>query len=418
MMLQLIFVLSSLILTVSCDVFRLVGGSVHFDTQEPLPDFDDLFWVFNTDNNILKYEKKFKHITYYSGYEGRVEFNVETYSLTLKNLQKTDSGLFEAKASGDVVTVVAEYRFSVLDPVEAPVLTHQLSRDTCNITLTCRGHDLSIHSSCFKETCEEKEVTSPGGVALSLSVSGGTIICNHSNPVSWKTDVLELKELERLCDDDPVEAPVLTHQLSRDTCNITLTCRGHDLSIHSSCFKETCEEKEVTSPGGVALSLSVSGGTIICNHSNPVSWKTDVLELKELERLCDDDPVEAPVLTHQLSRDTCNITLTCRGHDLYIYSSCFKETCEEKEVTSPGGVALSLSVSGGTIICNHSNPVSWKTDVLELKELERLCDDGETARGKGGIVGVIILIVVVIVIYLYWKKKNNRSDTADCPLPS
>ncbi|KAL6468209.1 hypothetical protein MHYP_G00238860 [Metynnis hypsauchen] len=202
MMLQLIFVLSSLIsITVSCNVSRLVGRSVQLDTQDPVPDFDDLFWVFNTDNNILKYEKKFKHITYYSGYEGRVKFNKETYSLTLKNLQKNDSGLYEAQASGDVVRVVAEYRLSVLDPVEAPVLTHQLSRDTCNITLTCRGHDLSIHSSCSKETCEEKEVTSPGGVALSLSVSGSTIICNHSNPVSWKTDVLELKELERLCGD-------------------------------------------------------------------------------------------------------------------------------------------------------------------------------------------------------------------------
>ncbi|XP_036412770.1 SLAM family member 9-like, partial [Colossoma macropomum] len=133
--------------------------------------------------------------------KGRVEFNEETYSLTLKNLQKTDSGLYEEQASADNVTVVAEYRLSVLDPVEAPVLTHQLSRDTCNITLTCRGHDLSISSSCYKETCEEKEVTSPGGVALSLSVSGSTIICNHSNPASWKTDALELKELERLCDD-------------------------------------------------------------------------------------------------------------------------------------------------------------------------------------------------------------------------
>ncbi|XP_036412436.1 SLAM family member 9-like [Colossoma macropomum] len=202
MMLQLIFVLSTLIsVTASCDVFRLVGSSVQLDTQEPLPDFDDLFWLFKSDNNILNYEKKSKNITYFSDYEARVEFNEETYSLTLKNLQKTDSGLYEAKVSADKVTVVANYTLSVLDPVEAPVLTHQLSRDTCNITLTCRGHDLSISSSCYKETCEEKEVTLPGGVAISLSVSGSTIICNHSNPASWKTDVLELKELERLCDD-------------------------------------------------------------------------------------------------------------------------------------------------------------------------------------------------------------------------
>ncbi|KAL7851021.1 hypothetical protein AOLI_G00213770 [Acnodon oligacanthus] len=83
---------------------------------------------------------------------------------------------------------------SVTDPVEAPILTHQLSRDTCNITLTCRGHDLSISFSCYKETCEEKEVTLPGGVTLSLSPNASSIICNCSNPVSWKTDVLERRK--------------------------------------------------------------------------------------------------------------------------------------------------------------------------------------------------------------------------------
>uniref|UniRef100_A0A3B4CRZ3 Immunoglobulin domain-containing protein n=1 Tax=Pygocentrus nattereri TaxID=42514 RepID=A0A3B4CRZ3_PYGNA len=377
MMLQLIFVLCTLIsITVSSDVFRLAGSSVQLDVQDPVPDFDDLFWVFNRENNVLKYNNK-NNIKYYSDYKGRVEFNEETYSLTLKNLQKTDSGMYEAKASGDVVTDVAEYRLSVLDPVEAPVLTHQLGTDTSNITLTCRGHDLSINSSCEQETCEEKEVTSPGGVSLSLFVNGSTIICNHSSPVSWKKDVLEMRELKRLCaDEDPVEAPVLTHQLSRDTCNITLTCRRHDLSLNSSCEQETCEEKEVTFPGGVTLSLFVNGSTIICNHSNTVSWKTDVLEMRELKRLCaDEDPVEAPVLTHQLSRDTCNITLTCRRHDLSLNSSCEQETCEEKEVTFPGGVTLSLFVNGSTIICNHSNTVSWKTDVLEMRELKRLCAD-------------------------------------------
>ncbi|XP_036412771.1 SLAM family member 9-like [Colossoma macropomum] len=157
--------------------------------------------------NVLKYNKKYKDSTLYSHYKSRVEFNEETYSLTLKNLQKNDSGLYEAKASGNKVRVVAEYRLSVLDPVEAPVLTHQLSRDTCNITLTCRGHNLSINSSCYKETCEEKEVTSPGGVPLSLSVSGSTIICNHSNPVSWKTNVLEMRELKRLCADEGSVSP-------------------------------------------------------------------------------------------------------------------------------------------------------------------------------------------------------------------
>ncbi|XP_036411599.1 SLAM family member 6-like [Colossoma macropomum] len=199
MMVQLFFVVFSLVsATVSSDVLRLVGDSVQLDIQHPVPEFEDLSWVFNRNKNVVKHYNEIKKTRQHPAYEGRVEFKEETYSLTLKNLQKTDSGLYEAKASGDNITVVAEYRLSVLDPVEAPVLTHQLNGDACNITLTCRGHDLSINSSCYNETCEEEKVTSPAGVTLSLSVNGSTIICNHSNPVSWKETVLEMRELKRL----------------------------------------------------------------------------------------------------------------------------------------------------------------------------------------------------------------------------
>ncbi|KAI4883411.1 hypothetical protein NFI96_015738 [Prochilodus magdalenae] len=192
----------------SSDVFRSVGDSVQLDIQLPVPEFDDFIWVFNKTNNILKYYKETNKTRPYPGYEGRVEFNYRNYSLTLKNLQKTDSGLYEAKGSAARVTVVAEYRLSVLDPVEAPVLTPQSSNYTCNITLTCRGHDLSISSRCYNKICEEKEVTSPRGITLSLSINGSSIICNHSNPVSWKEAVLETVELERLCADEGGTSPL------------------------------------------------------------------------------------------------------------------------------------------------------------------------------------------------------------------
>ncbi|XP_036412802.1 CD48 antigen-like [Colossoma macropomum] len=198
--------------TVPTRVFAQVGSSVQLDTQHPVLEFDDLTWVFNRTNNVLKYYPEFKKAKQYPGYEGRVEFNEETYSLTLKNLQKTDSGLYEVRASGVEVRAVAEYRLSVLDPVEAPVRTHQLSNDTCTITLICRGHDYCINFSCCKETCEEKEVTSGGGITLSLSVSGSTIICNHSNPVSWKTDVLEMRRLKQLCADEGEGVNTDTHR--------------------------------------------------------------------------------------------------------------------------------------------------------------------------------------------------------------
>ncbi|KAI4891334.1 hypothetical protein NFI96_008904, partial [Prochilodus magdalenae] len=287
---QLIFLLFSLVsISESSDVFRSVEDSVQLDIQRPVPDKDDLIWTFNRNYTVLKYYQKLKTTRPYPGYEDRVEFNNRTYSLTLKNLQKTDSGLYAARASGAQVTVVAEYSLSVLDPVEAPVLTtvfDHVSRDTCNVTLTCRGQDLSISSSCSNDICEEKKETSSGDVTLSLAVSGSSIICNQSNPVSWKENVPEMGKLKQLCaDKSPVDAPTLS-QVSNDTCNVTVTCSGQDLYINSSCSNETCEEKKVTSTGGVTLSLSVRSRTIICNQSNPVSWKEAVLEMEKLKRLC------------------------------------------------------------------------------------------------------------------------------------
>uniref|UniRef100_A0A3B1J999 Immunoglobulin subtype domain-containing protein n=1 Tax=Astyanax mexicanus TaxID=7994 RepID=A0A3B1J999_ASTMX len=171
-------------------------GSVQLDVQIKEQTFTVLLWKHNYENIIIRYYADDKTFKKYNPYKDRVEFNEETYSLTLNNLQKTDSGRYEAIIPGQKETTVAQYDLSVLDPVEAPVLTLYKSADSCNSTLTCRGHDLSINSTCYKETCEEKEVTSPGGVALFLSIKdNGVIICNHSNPVSWKQENITFTEL-------------------------------------------------------------------------------------------------------------------------------------------------------------------------------------------------------------------------------
>uniref|UniRef100_A0A8B9I1K9 Immunoglobulin subtype domain-containing protein n=1 Tax=Astyanax mexicanus TaxID=7994 RepID=A0A8B9I1K9_ASTMX len=172
------------------------GTSVQMQILEPnfsTSSFDELYWKFNK-NKIIIFDQE--DVEKYGDFKDRMEFNKETCMLTLNNLKKTDSGLYEAIASADTDRSVAKYTLSVM--VEAPVLTVYNSTDPCNITLTCRGHDLSITSTCYNETCEEKEVTSPGGVTLSLSVWDSIIICNHSNLVSWKQ---EYKTLTHLCAD-------------------------------------------------------------------------------------------------------------------------------------------------------------------------------------------------------------------------
>ncbi|XP_066509063.1 CD48 antigen-like [Hoplias malabaricus] len=205
LMLQLIFTLFTLSSnTESSDVFVSVGDSVQLHTPEPLPQFRTFLWKFNKNENVLEYLKKYKDITPSPRLKDRWEFNNETYSLTLKNLQKTDSGLYEAIAAGYKDTVVAVYTLSVLDPVEAPVLIYQLNKETCNITVSCRAHHLSVNSSCDEETCDERKETAVGLVSLSLFVSNSVIICNHSNPVSWKRDVLEMEKLKQDCANEGV----------------------------------------------------------------------------------------------------------------------------------------------------------------------------------------------------------------------
>ncbi|XP_049333869.1 SLAM family member 9-like [Astyanax mexicanus] len=183
-----------IVITGSSDVSVQVGDSVQLDVQIKEQTFSSFIWKHNN-NNVLRYISKGKIIKH-DPYKDRVEFNEETYSLTLKNLQKTDSGLYEAITRSQTETTVAQYNLTVWDPVEPPVLTLYKSADSCNITLTCRGHDLWINTTCYNTTCEEKNVTSPGGVALFLSIKDSLIICNLSNPVSWKQEKITLQSCD------------------------------------------------------------------------------------------------------------------------------------------------------------------------------------------------------------------------------
>ncbi|XP_066509094.1 SLAM family member 5-like [Hoplias malabaricus] len=191
---KLILVLSIFVtVTVSTDLYKQVGFSVQLDIQNSDNKDNDFSWRFNKENIIIKYYPKINlnNVKTYGPY--KVEFNTDSYSLTLKNIQKNQSGLYEAVNSSQTDKTVATYRLHVLDPVDSPVLSavpHQLINDTCNVTFTCRGHDRSISSTYYNETFEEKNETSPAHITLSLSVRGSTIICNQSNPISWKQHVL------------------------------------------------------------------------------------------------------------------------------------------------------------------------------------------------------------------------------------
>uniref|UniRef100_A0A8C1MYP1 Si:ch211-209f23.6 n=1 Tax=Cyprinus carpio TaxID=7962 RepID=A0A8C1MYP1_CYPCA len=180
-------------------VFVQTGASVQLDIQtQQLPEFDILAWTNNKSESIVRYNSDSKRINPQDSYKDRVDFNDRTFSLTLKNMQKTDSGLYTARTIGLINTDIAAYRVSVIDAVEAPVLTvnsNWSSSDSCTVNFTCRAHELMINSSYQNNRCSPQEVTSHEIHTLILDCSEESIICNHSNPVSLKEDRINIKEL-------------------------------------------------------------------------------------------------------------------------------------------------------------------------------------------------------------------------------
>uniref|UniRef100_A0A8C8HW43 Immunoglobulin subtype domain-containing protein n=1 Tax=Oncorhynchus tshawytscha TaxID=74940 RepID=A0A8C8HW43_ONCTS len=182
-------------------VFMLKGQDVllNVQTNVQLQEVDVLFWKFNRLDLVVKYPPK---VTF-ERYRGRAEFSVGDFSLLLKNIQDGDSGLYDAVVSGNNDRNVAKYVLVVQERVEPPVLTVDSVSSIngiCNVTVTCRGQKTSVTSSCNNSTCSQVGGESRGAETstvplLSVYVAGGSIICNHSNQVSWVNDTKEIVEL-------------------------------------------------------------------------------------------------------------------------------------------------------------------------------------------------------------------------------
>jgi len=96
-------------------VFVQTGDSVQLDIQtQKLPEFYTLSWTNDKSEIIVVYIPGTKVVIPHPSYKDRVYFNDETFSLTLKNIQKTDSGLYTAKTRGESDETIATYRVSVI----------------------------------------------------------------------------------------------------------------------------------------------------------------------------------------------------------------------------------------------------------------------------------------------------------------
>ncbi|XP_066512707.1 uncharacterized protein [Hoplias malabaricus] len=132
------------------------------------------------------------------------------------------------------------------------------------------------------------------------------------------------------------------------------------------------------------------------------------------------DPVEAPVLTsfpNNSNSDLCNITVSCRSDDLSNKFMCYNKTCQEKTEAQSGYTVLSVFINESSIICNHSNPASWKMDVLEMR---RFCGDKGQDNGQEPdllptwVVVLISLIVIIIITIFYFCRRRTPTGDPQC----
>uniref|UniRef100_A0A4W5L8Q9 Immunoglobulin V-set domain-containing protein n=1 Tax=Hucho hucho TaxID=62062 RepID=A0A4W5L8Q9_9TELE len=170
--------------------------------KENLKRLNRFKWMFNTSDNVVTYIHEIEtQVT--RKYQGRAEFIEGNFSLLLKNLTEGDGGCYTAAVSGEKNKDIAKYQISVQERVEPPVLTVDFNSTInaiCNVTVTCRGQNTSVTSSCNSRTCSQVGGESRGAETstvplLSVYVAGGSIICNHSNQVSWANNTMEIKTI-------------------------------------------------------------------------------------------------------------------------------------------------------------------------------------------------------------------------------
>ncbi|KAI4809594.1 hypothetical protein KUCAC02_018468 [Chaenocephalus aceratus] len=140
---------------------------------------------------------------------GTPVFVLKGEDVDLNNLEEADSGVYTAVLEKVKPENVAKYNVKIQDRASLPLLTVSSvseSSSSCSFTATCSSQDSHINStfSCDNNTCSQEGGERSEGIPdtfLQVHQLSGSIICNHSNHVSWTNTTLIIKDVCHQHDD-------------------------------------------------------------------------------------------------------------------------------------------------------------------------------------------------------------------------
>ncbi|XP_026063116.1 uncharacterized protein LOC113046488 [Carassius auratus] len=115
---------------------------------------------------------------------------------------------------------------------------------------------------------------------------------------------------------------------------------------------------------------------------------------------------------------SCIVNISCSGSDHHTISgSYYSNNCSQEEVASFGIQTLILNCKEDIVICNYSNPVSWKNDTIQIKQIctNEIPEENHTSSPLSWLIVILIsasllILVAAPVIYHYYKNHNNGAQ--------
>ncbi|XP_043989640.1 uncharacterized protein LOC122840913 [Gambusia affinis] len=174
------------------DVFVKTGDDLILNLTAEIPS-DAIIWSWKFTNEAIVTFINGSKSTVQKSHIGRVDVLDEKSNVKLKNLQKSDSGIYTATVVVPTAKTLTQYNVTVQDPVSPADLTFTcafISSSSYNLTETCRADDSSISTTlrCENEICNqeggERRSVTKSSSSLHIYKLKESIVCNHSNQVS------------------------------------------------------------------------------------------------------------------------------------------------------------------------------------------------------------------------------------------